>query len=203
MKTGVAKLSNNLSISFCPDPDWVPAIRMASAVVTNRGGRTCHAAIVSRELGVPCIVGTKDATEKLKTGETYTVDCSNGNSGRVHEGTAQIERTERNIMDLPETKTKIQLILGDPDAALAHSGLPVAGVGLVRQEFVVANHIGIHPNAVLHPELISQEDREKIEKLASNDPSPKDFFVRKLAEGVGSIAAAFYPRPIIVRLSGK
>jgi pyruvate,water dikinase len=112
----------------------MPAIRMASAVVTNRGGRTCHAAIVSRELGVPCIVGTKDATEKLIPGLTYTVDCSHGNTGRVHLGVAKIKKSEFNIEDLPKTKTKIQLILADPDAALAHSRLPVAGVGLVRQE---------------------------------------------------------------------
>jgi pyruvate,water dikinase len=173
---------------------------MASAVVTNRGGRTCHAAIVSRELGVPCIVGTKDATEALKTGQTYTVDCSHGNSGRVHEGTAQIDKTEFSVTDLPKTKTKVQLILADPDAALAYSGLPVAGVGLVRQEFVVANHIGIHPNAVLFPEKVSEEALALIAEKSMNDPSPRDFFKRKLSEGVGSIAAAFYPRPIIVRL---
>jgi pyruvate,water dikinase len=113
---------------------------MASAVVTNRGGRTCHAAIVSRELGTPCIVGSRDATDILMTGRKYTVDCSEGNSGHVWEGSAEIERTEINIGDLPETKTKVKLILADPDAALAHSHLPVAGVGLVRQEFVVANH---------------------------------------------------------------
>lgn len=122
---------------------------MASAVVTNRGGRTCHAAIVSRELGVPCMVGTKDATDVLKTGKTYTVDCSDGNSGHVYEGKAAIKRTEINIDDLPETTTKVKLILADPDAALAHSHLPVAGVGLVRQEFVVANHIGKCPIAFL------------------------------------------------------
>jgi pyruvate,water dikinase len=137
----------DILVADMTDPDWVPAIRMASAVVTNRGGRTCHAAIVSRELGVPCIVGTKDATEKLKTGVDYTVDCSQGNTGKVHKGVGKIERKEFNIGNIPKTKTKIQLILADPDAALSHSSLPVAGVGLVRQEFVVANHIGIHPNA--------------------------------------------------------
>ena len=182
------------------DPDWVPAIRLASAVVTNRGGRTCHAAIVSRELGVPCIVGTKDATQVLKTGESYTVDCSQGNTGLVYQGEAKLERIEINKDELPTTKTKIQLILGDPDAALAHSSLPVAGVGLVRQEFVVANHIGIHPNAVLFPEKVSAEDKKIIQERSKNDPSPEAFFVRKLSEGIGSLAAAFHPRPIIVRL---
>jgi len=173
---------------------------MASALVTNRGGRTCHAAIVSRELGVPCIVGTKDATEKMKTGQTYTIDCSAGNSGHVHKGAAKVHKTQVQLDDLPKTRTKVQLILGDPDAALVHASLPVAGVGLVRQEFVVANHIGIHPNAVLFPEKVSPEAQKQIEEIARNDPSPRDFFVRKLSEGVGSIAAAFYPRPIIVRL---
>jgi pyruvate,water dikinase len=182
------------------DPDWVPGLRMASGVVTNRGGRTCHAAIVSRELGVPCIVGTKDATEKLKTGETYTVDCSKGATGYVYPGEAQIERTSIDTDNLPKTKTEIKLILGDPDSALSLSGLPVDGVGLVRQEFVVANHIGIHPKAVLHPELVSPVDQDIINERAKNDESPKAYFVRKLSEGVGSIAAAFYPRPVIVRL---
>lgn len=182
------------------DPDWVPAIRIASAVITNRGGRTCHAAIVSRELGVPCIVGTKDATETLKTGETYTIDCSKGSNGFIYHGTAEIVRTEIDIGDLPATDTKIQLILGDPDAALTHASLPVKGVGLVRQEFVVANHIGIHPNAVLFPDRVEEADLALISERAINDPSPADFFVRKLAEGIGSIGAAFYPRPIIVRL---
>jgi pyruvate,water dikinase len=190
----------DILVADMTDPDWVPAIRMASAVVTNRGGRTCHAAIVSRELGVPCIVGTRDATDKLKTGRKYTVDCSDGNSGHVWEGTAEIERTKINIDDLPQTKTKVKLILADPDAALAHSHLPVAGVGLVRQEFVVANHIGIHPNAVLFPDRVSDEAKEIINERAKNDRSPQDFFIRKLSEGVGSIAAAFYPRPVIVRL---
>jgi pyruvate,water dikinase len=179
----------------------VPAIRIASAVVTNRGGRTCHAAIVSRELGVPCLVGSKDATTRLKTGKEYTVDCSSGNVGHVYQGVASIERTEINVDDLPKTKTEIKLILGDPDAALSLASLPVSGVGLVRQEFVVAAHIGVHPKAVLHPEKISAEAREIIAQKAVNDPSPEAFFVRMLSEGIGSIAAAFYPRPIIVRLS--
>jgi pyruvate,water dikinase len=182
------------------DPDWVPAIRIASAVVTNRGGRTCHAAIVSRELGVPCIVGTKDATETLETGKPYTIDCSRGSEGKVYEGLAKIEKTKIVLDELPTTKTEIKLILGDPDSALGHASLPVKGVGLVRQEFVVASHIGVHPNAVLNMDIIPEKDKKEIERRALNDASPVDFFVRKLAEGVGSIAAAFYPRPVTVRL---
>lgn len=183
------------------DPDWVPAIRIASGVVTNRGGRTCHAAIVSRELGVPCIVGTKDAVEVMKTGQNYTIDCSTGNTGHVYDGEAEIQRVHFDVEHLPKPKTEVKLILGDPDAALSNAGLPVSGVGLVRQEFVVANHIGIHPMAVLHPELLTPEERDIIVKKAVNDNgSPKEFFIRKLAEGIGSIAAAFYPRPVIVRL---
>jgi pyruvate,water dikinase len=182
-------------------PDWVPAINKASAVVTNRGGRTCHAAIVSRELGVPCIVGAGTATTDLETGDVVTIDCTQGNTGHVYRGEATIERTEFLSSELPKTKTKIQLILGDPDSALVHSALPVSGVGLVRQEFVVANHIGIHPNAVLFPKKVKDKKAlEKIKELSKNDPSPQAFWVRKLAEGVGSLAAAFYPRPIIVRL---
>jgi pyruvate, water dikinase len=173
---------------------------MASAVVTNRGGRTCHAAIVSRELGVPCIVGTKDATETLKTGLPYTIDCSRGSEGQVYEGLSKIDKTLIQLDELPITKTEIKLILGDPDSALGHASLPVKGVGLVRQEFVVASHIGVHPNAVLNMNLIPEKDRQEIERRALNDASPVDFFVRKLAEGVGSIAAAFYPRPVTVRL---
>lgn len=191
----------DILVADMTDPDWVPALRIASGVVTNRGGRTCHAAIVSRELGVPCIVGTKDATEKLKTGEHYTIDCSNGSTGFVYPGDSKIERTSVCLLSIPKTKTEIKLILGDPDAALSLSGLPVAGVGLVRQEFVVANHIGVHPKAVLHPESISPEDREIITERAKNDPSPKAWFTRRLSEGIGSIAAAFYPRPVLVRLS--
>jgi pyruvate, water dikinase len=180
--------------------DWVPVMRKASALVTSRGGRTAHAAIVSRELGLPCIVGAKDATQLLKTGEVYTIDCSNGNTGKVYTGKANINREVISLDELPKTKTKIQLILGDPDAALIHSSLPVAGVGLVRQEFVVASHTGIHPNAVIFPDRVDGESKRLIAERARNDESPRRFFVRKLVEGLGSIAAAFYPRPVIVRL---
>ena len=183
------------------DPDWVPALRKAAAVVTNRGGRTCHAAIVSRELGVPCIVGTGDATELLATGEEITVSCARGTNGEVFEGRVPFTKRTVQLDDLPQTKTKVMLILADPDQAFAHASLPVAGVGLVRQEFVAATHIGIHPMACLHPESLDEETRARIEELAHGHASPADFWVGKLAEGIGMIAAAFHPRPVIVRLS--
>jgi pyruvate,water dikinase len=147
-------------------------------------------------------VGTKDCTEVLETGKEYTIDCSTGSEGHVYQGIAEIKRTKIILDELPTTKTEIKLILGDPDSALAHASLPVAGVGLVRQEFVVAAHIGVHPNAVLDCNInsIPPKDRMEIEARSINDASPVDFFVRKLAEGVGSIAAAFYPRPVLVRL---
>lgn len=130
----------------------------------------------------------------------YTLDCSKGSTGFVYPGEGKIERTSIDVDTIPKTETEIKLILGDPDAALSLAGLPVAGVGLVRQEFVIANHIGVHPKAVLHPELISPEDKEIIAERSKNDPSPKEWFIRRLSEGIGSIAAAFYPRPVIVRL---
>ena len=146
------------------------------------------------------MVGSKDATSILKTGEMYTVDCSTGSEGRVYAGEADISTEHIAIDELPSTKTEVKLILGDPDAALSLAGLPVKGVGLTRQEFVVANHIGIHPKAVLNMDKITPEARKIIEAKAINDPSPEHFFVRKLSEGIGSIAAAFYPRPVTVRL---
>jgi pyruvate,water dikinase len=182
------------------DPDWVPAIRVASAVVTNRGGRTCHAAIVSRELGVPCIVGAQDATERLAEGEVYTVSCAHGSRARVTRGAAEIERDEVSLESLPRTRTKVMAIVANPEAAFLHASLPVAGVGLVRQEFVVANHIGVHPMACLHPERLDESARERVEEAASQDADPAAYFVRRLREGVGTLAAAFYPRPVIVRL---
>lgn len=183
------------------DPDWVPALRKAAAVVTNRGGRTCHAAIVSRELGVPCVVGTGDATEILEPGVEVTVSCARGSVGEVLEGRVPFTRRTVHLDELPETKTKVMLILADPDQAFDHSFLPVSGVGLVRQEFVAANHVGIHPLACLQPEALDDDTRERIAVLSRGYASPADFWVAKLAEGIGTIAAAFYPRPVIVRLS--
>ncbi|MFV8755073.1 phosphoenolpyruvate synthase [Nannocystaceae bacterium ST9] len=182
------------------DPDWVPVLRKAAAIVTNRGGRTCHAAIVSRELGVPCIVGTGDATQRLAEGREVTVSCAKGREGKVYAGVVPFVRESIPLADLPTTRTKIMAILADPDQAFEHRRLPVAGVGLVRQEFVIANHIGIHPLAALHPEQLAEPVRARVLAAARGYESPAEFWVARLAEGLGTLAAAFHPRPVIVRL---
>lgn len=183
------------------DPDWVPALRRAAAVVTDRGGRTCHAAIVSRELGVPCVVGTGAGTHTLGDGELVTVSCARGTKGEVFEGRIGFERDDVRLDELPALKTDIMVILADPDRAFEHARLPVAGVGLVRQEFVAAQHIGMHPLAALHPERVSEPEREQIEALSQGHASPAAFWEQRLVEGLSTIAAAFYPRRVIVRLS--
>ncbi|MEX1362035.1 MAG: phosphoenolpyruvate synthase [Nannocystaceae bacterium] len=183
------------------DPDWVPALRKAAAVVTDRGGRTCHAAIVSRELGVPCVVGTGNATQVLRTGESVTVSCARGTVGEVFAGEVPFRREQVELGELPTTRTKLMLILADPDRALDDARLPVAGVGLVRQEFVAATHIGVHPMAALHPDRVDAEARARIERLSRGYDDPAAMWEMRLAEGLGTIAAAFHPRPVIVRLS--
>lgn len=183
------------------DPDWVPALRRAAAVVTDRGGRTCHAAIVSRELGVPCVVGTGDGTHVLRDGERVTVSCARGTVGEVFAGDVPFVRHEVSLGQLPATRTKLMLILADPDRALDDARLPVAGVGLVRQEFVAAEHIGVHPMAALHPERVDEGARARIFELSRGFSSPAAMWEERLAEGIGTIAAAFHPRPVIVRLS--
>jgi pyruvate,water dikinase len=182
------------------DPDWVPAMRKAAAIVTDRGGRTCHAAIVARELGLPCIVATGRGTAVLTEGQEVTIDCTNGSVGLVLPGRVPFTRESIEIADLPRTRTKPMLILADPDQAFAHARLPVAGVGLVRQEFIVANHIGIHPMAALHPERVDAQARLRIESMTRGCANPATWFVDRLVEGLATIAAAFYPRDVIVRL---
>ncbi len=183
------------------DPDWEPILKTAAAIVTDRGGRTCHAAIVSRELGIPCVIGTDDATRQLRDGQEVTVSCAEGETGLVLEGKLDFERSEVRIDDVPETRTRIYVNLGDPEQAFATSFLPVDGVGLAREEFIITHSIGAHPMALVHPERTDPETRLAIERLSAGYPDPQAFFVAKLAEGVGRIAAAFHPRPVIVRLS--
>jgi pyruvate, water dikinase len=183
-------------------PDWEPVMKTAAAIVTNRGGRTCHAAIVARELGVPAVVGAAGATDKLHTGASVTVCCAEGDVGRVYEGLLPFEVARVAAGELVRPRTAIMVNLGDPDLAFKTAMLPNDGVGLARMEFIISEHVGIHPMALAAPEKVaSVKVREKIARLTRGYEKPADFFVEKLAEGVGTIAAAFYPKPVIVRLS--
>ncbi len=184
------------------DPDWEPIMKIASAIVTDKGGRTCHAAIVSRELGIPCIVGTNKATSSIKNKQKITVSCAGEETGRVYDGHMKFKINKIDLKKVPKTKTKIMVNLGDPEQAFELSFLPVAGVGLAREEFIINNHIGIHPRALIEFNKIKDAKiRKKIEKLTVGYKSKTEFFVEQLKTGVGIIAAAFYPRPVIVRLS--
>ena len=183
------------------DPDWEPVMRRVAAIVTDQGGRTAHAAIVSREFGVPCIVGAGNATSVLETGQDVTVCCCEGAEGHVYAGRVPFDIDRIDASNAPQTKTAIMLTVGDPGQAFKLSFLPNSGVGLARTEFIINNHIGIHPMALAHyPKLKDQEAIKKIaERIDGEDPH--EFFIRRFSEGVGRIAAAFYPKPVIVRTS--
>jgi pyruvate, water dikinase len=183
------------------DPDWEPTMKKAAAIVTNRGGRTCHAAIVSRELGLPAVVGTETGTDVLKTGQVVTVSCAEGETGFVYEGAAKFDVQRVDLATLNRPKTKIMMNLGNPEEAFRLSQLPNDGVGLARLEFIVSTYIKIHPLALLQPERISPADQAEINRLTAGYADKPQFFVDKLAEGVAMIAAAFYPRDVIVRMS--
>ena len=182
-------------------PDWEPVMKIAGAIVTNRGGRTCHAAIVSRELGIPAIVGAENATELLKDGQEVTVSCAEGENGYVYEGKLDYTVDETDLSHLPKTKTKIMMNLGNPDIAFSLASLPVDGVGLARMEFIINEYIKAHPMALIHPEKVDGQTRSKVEKLSAAHASPEEFFVKTLSEGVATIAAAVYPDPCVVRMS--
>jgi len=183
-------------------PDWEPVMKRAAAIVTNRGGRTCHAAIVAREFGIPAVIGCEDATQKLADGQLVTVSCAEGDRGKVYDGRVPFEVRCTDLTNLRRPHTKIMLILGNPQIAFQSSFLPNDGVGLARMEFVIAEHIKAHPMALLHPERVKDEaERRALIELAQNDRSPAEFFTRSLAEGIATIAAAFYPKPVIVRMS--
>jgi pyruvate, water dikinase len=188
-------------VASATSPDWEPVMKTAGAIVTDRGGRTCHAAIVARELGVPAVVGSESATSLLKTGQRVTVSCAGGEIGRVYDGAVPFEVTRLPASALELPHTQIMVNLGNPDLAFRTAMMPNAGVGLARMEFIISEHIGVHPMALVHPEKLTAEDRARIAALSRNVSSPKEFFIRTLAEGVGTIAAAFYPKPVIVRLS--
>ncbi|HUO94388.1 MAG TPA: phosphoenolpyruvate synthase [Rhizomicrobium sp.] len=183
-------------------PDWQPVMKMAAGIVTNRGGRTCHAAIVARELGIPAVVGTETATRVLKDGATVTVSCAGGDVGHVYAGTQPFHVSHVLLSDVPRPRTKIMVNLGDPDIAFQSAMLPNDGVGLARMEFIINEFIGVHPMALAKiDEVKAPIVRQKIKHLTRNYAKPEDFFIARLSEGVGTIAAAFYPKPVIVRLS--
>ncbi len=188
-------------ITSMTDPAWEPIMKRASAIVTERGGRTCHSAIISRELGIPCIVGTGDATEKIKNGTDVTVSCAEGERGNIYYGKIDFKVEKQKITDTKRPMTQVMMNVGDPDHAFTVSRLPNDGVGLARLEFIINNHIGIHPMALVnYPNLKAAADVELISNRILEE-DPKEFFVRSLAEGIGRIAAAFYPKPVIVRMS--
>ena len=183
-------------------PDWEPIMKIASAIVTNRGGRTCHAAIIARELGIPAVIGCDNATAQIKTGEPLTISCASGDTGIVYRGEIpfHVERTD--LAELPRPKTQLMLNLGNPDLAFKSSFLPNDGVGLARMEFIITEYIKVHPMALLYPDKVeSHKERQEIANLVQGYNSPTDYFVQRLSEGVGTIAAAFYPKPVVVRMS--
>ena len=182
-------------------PDWEPVMKTAGAIVTDHGGRTCHAAIVARELGVPAVVGAANATTALQTGALVTISCAGGENGVVYAGDIPFEVTRTDVGALTMPRTHIMVNLGNPDQAFRTAMIPNAGVGLARMEFIINEHIGIHPMALVHPERVPERERVRIFERVAGYVSPGEYFVRNLAEGVGTIAAAFYPKPVIVRLS--
>jgi pyruvate,water dikinase len=183
-------------------PDWEPVMKVAAAIVTEHGGRTCHAAIVARELGVPAVVGAAGAKEALQTGTDVTVSCAEGEVGRVYQGKLEFETSRIETSDITRPRTAIMLNLGNPELAFHTAMLPNEGVGLARMEFIISEHIGIHPMALVAPEKVTSRRAPKdIQRLVRNYPRPTDYFIERLSEGVGTIAAAFYPKPVIVRLS--
>lgn len=184
------------------DPDWEPIMKKASAIVTDQGGRTCHAAIIAREMGIPAVVGTGNATAAIATGQDVTVSCSEGEDGNIYEGLLPFEVLETSLDNIPETKTKILMNVGNPEQAFSLSNLPCDGVGLARLEFIIANHIKAHPKALIHfNELTDELVKQEIQELTHLYEDKSQFFVDKVASGIGMIAAAFYPNPVVVRMS--
>ncbi|MEK7774055.1 MAG: phosphoenolpyruvate synthase [Deltaproteobacteria bacterium] len=202
----VARLSSfnpgEILITDTTTPDWEPVMKTAAAIVTNRGGRTCHAAIVSRELGIPAVVGAGDASEKIHTGQAVTVSCAEGDKGVIYDGLLPFHIEKLSLSRLERPKTKIMMNLGNPEEAFSLSMIPNDGVGLARMEFIINSYIKIHPMALVHPEMVDDESiRNEIDRLTCGYADKKDYFIEKLAHGVGTIAAAFYPKPVIVRMS--
>jgi len=192
----------DIIVTEMTDPDWVPAMKRAAGIITDSGGRTCHAAIVSRELGIPAIVGTQNGTSVIKNGEMVTLDCSEGATGIVYKGKLKFDIKKISLTKIPKPKVDIMVNIADPDSAFQTSFLPVAGVGLARMEFIITNSIKIHPMALLYPkQVLDAKIRKKIERITVSYHKKANFFVEKLSQSIGMIAAGFYPRPVIVRLS--
>lgn len=192
----------NVLVTEMTDPDWEPIMKKAAAIVTDSGGKTCHAAIVSRELGIPCIVGTIHGTSVLPKYKTVTVSCAEGTVGKVYEGNVPFTIKKTNLRTIPKTKTKIMLNLANPDAAFECADFPSDGVGLAREEFIISNFIKVHPNALLHPEKVTDpKESAQITEVIRGYRSGREFYVDKLSHGIARIAAAFYPKDVIVRLS--
>ncbi|MGH6627792.1 MAG: phosphoenolpyruvate synthase [Burkholderiaceae bacterium] len=210
--TGPVRLVHNISemdkvqagdvlVTDMTDPNWEPVMKRASAIVTNRGGRTCHAAIIARELGIPAVVGCGDATDRLNDGTLVTVSCAEGDTGFIYDGLLETEVTEVQRGEMPEIATKIMMNVGNPQLAFDFAQLPNAGVGLARLEFIINNNIGVHPKAILDYPNVDADLKKAVESVARGHASPRAFYVDKVAEGVATIAAAFWPKPVIVRLS--
>jgi len=191
----------DILVTDMTDPNWEPVMKLAAAIVTNRGGRTCHAAIIARELGIPAVVGCGHATDVLKNGAEVTVSCAEGDEGRIYEGLIETEVEEVRWGQMPDLNVKIMMNVGNPQLAFDFSRIPNAGIGLARLEFIINNHIGLHPKAVLDYPNVDNELKLAVESAARGYASPRAFFVEKMAEGVATLAAAFYPKPVIVRLS--
>jgi pyruvate,water dikinase len=193
--------AGDVLVTDMTDPNWEPVMKRASAIVTNRGGRTCHAAIIARELGIPAVVGCGDATDKLADGALVTVACSEGDTGYIYDGLLETEISEVQRGEMPYCPIKIMMNVGNPTLAFDFAQMPSAGVGLARLEFIINNNIGVHPKAILDYPNVDAELKKAVESVARGHASPRAFYVDKLAEGIATIAAAFWPRPVIVRLS--
>ena len=193
--------TGDVLVADMTDPDWEPVMKKASAIVTNRGGRTCHAAIIARELGIPAVVGCGDATSKLKDGQQVTVSCSQGETGFVYEGELDSEIKRSSVTDLPDLPLKVMMNVGNPDRAFDFACIPNEGVGLARLEFIINKMIGIHPKALLNYDEQSAELKAEINKRIVGYANPVEFYIEKLTEGISTFAAAFWPKRVIVRMS--
>ncbi|HET8711165.1 MAG TPA: phosphoenolpyruvate synthase [Spongiibacteraceae bacterium] len=203
--TGISQMEQvqqgDVLVTDMTDPDWEPIMKRASAIVTNRGGRTCHAAIIARELGIPAVVGCGDATEVLQTGMDVTVSCAEGDTGLIYAGQLAFDITTNDVQKMPELPLKVMMNVGNPDRAFDFQAYPNAGVGLARLEFIINRMIGVHPKALLNFDTLPRDVRTSVERRISGYASPVDFYVEKLVEGIATIAAAFWPKRVIVRMS--